>query len=135
MFCPATVKTPVRGVIPGFCATAYPTGAIPVPDEPCVKVSQGALLVPCQVQPLELATKVNNPVPPAPSAESVVVVGEMPNAHGAVPSPMRIRNAWLEVAGTGTVCATFNTGKRRIAEPRSHTYPPSPTADTPSLRA
>src|SRR5260370_6184899 len=93
MFCPATVMTPVRGVIPGFCATAYPTGAIPVPDEPCVKVSQGALLVPCQAQPLELATKVNNPVPPAPSAESVVVVGEMPNAHGAVPSLIRARNA------------------------------------------
>src|SRR5437660_5525158 len=78
MFCPATVKTPVRGVIPGFCATAYPTGAIPIPDEPCVMVSQGTLLLACHVQPLELATKVNNPVPPAPSAESVAVVGEMP---------------------------------------------------------
>src|SRR5260370_21295280 len=74
MFCPATVKTPVRGVIPGLCATAYPTGAIPVPDEPCVKVSQGASLVPCQVQPLELATKLNNPAPPAPRAPPLLLL-------------------------------------------------------------
>ncbi len=57
------------------------------------------MLLACHVQPLELATKVNNPAPPAPSAESVVVVGEMPNAHAALPSLILVRNDCDEVAG------------------------------------
>lgn len=78
---PAIVRVPVRLAVPVFAAAVNDTVPDPVPAAPEVIVSQAALLVALQTQPIPAVT-VLLPVPPA--ATMACEAGEMLGAHGAL---------------------------------------------------
>ncbi len=76
---PPIVSDPARAALEGLATTEYETEPSPVPEAPCVTVSQALLLVADQPQPLDAVT-VTMPVEAV--AAALAEVGEIVELHG-----------------------------------------------------
>jgi len=141
---PATVSVAVRAA-PVLAATVKLTVPLPLPDEPAEKVTNVALLVAVQVQPLPAVIGID-PVPPAaPNVELVIapavtvqvgVVGgvvesllEHPYAARNITAVSRrreviMRAAYTEPRAVGDTYKKFTCSARdQLGRPRAHRRP------------